>query len=80
MFDIHRFLEDCFGSPDGVVGLASTHGIDVPSREAVRKWFARGAIPAEWMLTLLLIVQRDTGCPVDVSKFIKPEADHGIFG
>ena len=69
MFNTARYLDENFGSPDGVVGLASKHGVDVPDRESVRKWFARSAVPGPWFPILHLIAQRENAALSDVERY-----------
>lgn len=79
MFDATRYLEDNFGTPDGVIGLAAKHRIKMAERETVRKWFERGDIPGKWVNSLHLIVQRETGELIDVERYFATEASNDIF-
>ena len=79
MFDTHRYLDENFGTPDGVIGLAAKHRVKMAERDTVRKWFERGDIPGKWMNSLHLIVQRETGERVDIARYFITEASDGIF-
>ena len=79
MFDTARYLEENFGSPDGVIGLASKHNVRMAERDTIRKWFERNDIPGKWVNSLHLIVQRETGEPVDVERYFVTEASNDIF-
>lgn len=58
---IPAFLQEHFGNPDGVVNLLAKHGAPVPQRPAVVKWFARGSVPGEWVLWLMIALYREDG-------------------
>jgi hypothetical protein len=70
MFDAARFLQDRFTNPDGVIGLFQTYGMNCPSREAVRKWFERSSISAEWLPLLLALLELDAGEPVSLAQYL----------
>jgi hypothetical protein len=58
-FDTVRFLDDNFGSVEGVIDALSKHFSDLPEREAVRKWFFRGSVPSAWFAALLVAADRE---------------------
>lgn len=79
-FDFTRFLEDQFGTPDGVVAYGSKFNVELPARDTVRKWFERGRVSGEWVPALIALAGHVHGSPVDVSPyFISPE-EADIFG
>ncbi|MFY7925555.1 MAG: hypothetical protein ACOVN5_07070 [Aquidulcibacter sp.] len=79
MFDTRRFLEEKFGTPDAVVGLASHHDIPMPSKDTVRKWFERGALSSEFYPLLIVLLELDGGEPISIRSYLKKEADNDIF-
>lgn len=74
-FPTARFLNHNFGSPDGVVAIVGQHWPRTPNKEAVKKWFARDSIPAEWWPVLLIVLEREGGSPVCMSSYVKGEED-----
>ena len=70
MFDHKRFLDDQFGSPDGVIGTLGAYKIAHPSRDTVRKWFERGGIPALWLPMLLCVLEIENGQPVRLANYL----------
>lgn len=71
-FDTSGFLRDHFRDADGVVGLVGKHFAEAPKREAVRKWFARRAIPADWWPVIIVTVERERGAPAEVARYFTP--------
>lgn len=70
MFDAVRFLRDNFKHPNEVVAFFNAYGQDPPNESAVDKWFRRGALPAPWGYTLLVLMELDRGAPVSLAKYI----------
>jgi hypothetical protein len=80
LFDAARFLEENFGTPDGIVCIASRFGVDVPSRDTIRKWFERGSISGEWLSVLIVLMETQTGSPVSLKAYLKIRGlEYGIF-
>lgn len=69
MFNAMKFVGEHFGSVDGVVTIVGKHYGEAPQREAVRKWFARGQIPSDWMPALLYAAECDFGSHVDLAPY-----------
>ncbi len=78
MFNAGKFLSEHFTDVDGVIGLVGKHWSDVPQREAVRKWFSRGSLPADWIPVLCVVLEREYGPPVSLAPYIGDE-QHDIF-
>lgn len=70
MFDTQRFLEDHYKTPDGIVGTFNAYRLDIPPRDTVRKWFARGSIPSEWFPMLVAVRELDTGEPIRLAPYL----------
>ena len=70
MFATNRFLEDHYRDPDGVVGAFNAYSLDIPPRDTVRKWFARGSIPSEWFPMLVAVRELDTGEPIRLAPYL----------
>lgn len=79
MFDTARFLQDHFGDSDGVVGLVGKHSDKIPAKEAVRKWFSRGAIPGDWLPVLLVALERENGAYPKLAAYLTGDDCHDIF-
>lgn len=80
MLNTARFLDDNFGDADGVLGLLAKHDMEMPNREAVRKWFARASVTAEWLAVLLVALKRETGRVADIEPYLRDTEHHDIFG
>ena len=81
MFATTRFLEDQFGDPDAIAGLAALYDVSVPSKDTMRKWFSRGSISSEWWPVLISLLEKYHGCPVSLSRYVEGSAnDADIFG
>jgi hypothetical protein len=81
LFDTVRFLENNFGSADAVVGMAAQYNFEIPVRDTVRKWFARGSISGEWLPVLLAMLELENGRPVSLLDYLyRSDADYGVFG
>ncbi len=70
LFDAHRFLTVYFHTPTGLVSFLRAYSAPLPAEEAVRKWFQRGTVPAEWFAVLLAYLEIDRGAPVRVAEFL----------
>lgn len=70
MFDTPRFLSENFGTPDSTVALLQTQVGYTPNREAVRKWFSRGAVPSDWFPVLIIALERYAGAPVPLINYL----------
>jgi hypothetical protein len=80
LFKTTQFLEENFATPDAVVGLSSCFNVEVPTRDTVRKWFSRGAIPGEWWPILLLILECQNGAPISLLGYMgKETVSNDIF-
>lgn len=69
-FDFRGFLRRYFKTPAGVVSFLRAYGASLPEEEAVRKWFSRGAVPADWFAVLLAYVEIDEGAPPRLAPFL----------
>ncbi len=74
MFDTTRFLEDHFRTPDAIVGLFNAYRLEIPARDTVRKWFARGSVPSEWFPLLVAVRELENGEPVRLLPYIMRSA------
>lgn len=79
MLHIERFLRDNFGDVDGVLGLLAAHDLPMPNREAVRKWFSRASLTADWLAVLSVALKRETGLAVDLEPYLRDIKHHDIF-
>lgn len=81
MFNAARFLDDNFGTPDAVLGMAAKYKIEVPARDTVRKWFSREAISGEWLPVLLAMLEFENGSAISLKSYLDNDGDyHGVFG
>jgi hypothetical protein len=71
LFDAQQFLTVNFKTPTGLVSFLRAYGANLPADEAVRKWFQRGAVPAEWFAVLLAYLEIDRGTPVSVIDYLR---------
>ncbi len=78
MFDTARFLQEHFVDADGVIGLVGKHFDQTPAREAVRKWFSRGAVPGDWLPVLLVALEMETAAPQSLRRYLTDDR-HDIF-
>ena len=72
-FDLLRFLRDHFRDPDGVVGLLGSQCGRAPNKEAVRKWFSREAVSADWWPLLLVALEKQRGTPVALGGYYRED-------
>ena len=79
MFDTLKFLETEFSDADGLIGLLAKHRQETPKREAVRKWFSRGSVPAEWMPILIIVLEDENGTPPALRSYFSEATQHDIF-
>lgn len=68
-FDATAFLYDRWGDPDALVAFLKVYGHHV-RRPAINQWFRRGRLPTEWGMTLLALVELETGAPPSVAKYL----------
>jgi hypothetical protein len=81
LFDILSFMRDYCPTPDAVVGLIQTQFASAPSKETVRKWFARKSVPSEWLPVLFYCVEQKKGKALKLKKYIGEEPVHvDVFG
>ena len=69
LFNVHQFLEENFATPDNVKGACAEQNIDTPARDTVRKWFERGSVPAAWLGTLIVVLEKRSGKPASLRKY-----------
>ena len=79
MFNAREFLSDHFTDADGVVGLLGKHGAHIPQREAARKWFERGSLPADWIPVLFFTLEREYGAPISLARYFGDRGNADIF-
>lgn len=70
MFDAKRFLEENFRDADRLVGTFHAYGLDVPTKDTVRKWFSRATIPSEWFPMIAAVLEMENGAPVSLTRYI----------
>lgn len=71
MFDAKRFLVENFRTPAEAVGMFTAHGqFPPPKEDAVRKWFTRGSIPADWLVLAFAVLRQRTGRIVDGHEYL----------
>lgn len=73
MFDAVKFLEDNFLSPNVVYAILTNYKLPAPPTDTIRKWFARGSIPAEWLPVLICCLELENGAPIFLAKYIHLE-------
>lgn len=80
MFDTRRFLADNFSDPDALVALVTEQcGVDL-QRETVRKWIARASVPGEWLCVVICAIERATGAPPSLSRYLDAApGETGVF-
>lgn len=71
VFDTRGFLRNEFPDLSRLRPFVASYGEKVPSDEAVRKWAARGSIPAEWFALLIGLLELDRGAPVSLASYLK---------
>jgi len=70
VFDTQRFLNDQIGEPTKMEPLFRAYGMEAPRFEAVRKWYQRGSIPADWFVLILCVIELDKGEPVRLAPYV----------
>jgi hypothetical protein len=70
-FDFRRFLTDQFRSPAALQALLAAYGYDAITVSAVRKWFARGSIPAHIFPILLVLGELEQGKRVELMTYVR---------
>jgi len=81
LFATTKFLEDQFGDPNAIAGIAALYDVDVPSTDTMRKWFSRGAVSGEWWPVLMTLLEKYHGSPVSLTRYVGIEANGpDIFG
>lgn len=73
MFDFGKFLEEKFQSPIRLTRFMAAYGGLTPDVGAVRKWFQRGAIPAEWFPVILAFLEIEEGAPIRLARYLRQE-------
>ena len=68
-FDHHKFLVRTWGDPDRLVTFLHGYGHIIP-RATVNQWFRRGSIPTDRVLTLLALLEVETGARVDLKDYL----------
>ena len=76
MFEIEAFLRDHFPDPDAVVGLLNAWRLPAPKIEAVRKWFPRKSVPAEWLPLLIAVLELENGSPISLTRYVRGAQGH----
>jgi hypothetical protein len=79
VFEARKFLEDNFGTADAVIGLAAQYGLEIPVRDTVRKWFARGSIAGEWLPVLLVLLELEKGKLTSLKGYVQDGGCNDIF-
>lgn len=69
-FDAERFLRDRWRSPDDLTAFLHSYGHTSLQRAAVNQWFRRGRVPTEWGMTLLALVELETGRAPTISQYL----------
>lgn len=71
MLDLTTFLTREFRDPGGVVAfLRAYRATEIPSEEAVKKWFQRGSVKGEWLALLLALLEIERGAPVSLAPYL----------
>lgn len=70
MFNAVKFLHDNFSDARALQAFLASYGVKAPPVDTVRKWFARGTIPADWLPVLLAHLELDRGAPVQLWGYI----------
>jgi hypothetical protein len=79
VFDRIKFIDDAQLDPDAIIGMANAANIDVPPRDTLRKWFARGSIPGEWWPVILALLELERGRPVSLLPYIAMGRNDDVF-
>lgn len=69
-FDATAFLVDRWGDPDKLLAFLHAYGHKSIVRPTINMWFRRGRLPTEWGMTLLALVELETGAPPSVAKYL----------
>lgn len=81
MFDATTFLADHFRTPEALAWVAKKYDLDLPARDTIRKWYARGAIPAEWLPVMLMLVELESGNATSILPYMnRQDRGYDIFG
>lgn len=71
MFDTRAFLIEQFSTPQNVLVLFTSYGVDCPSLSAIEKWFGRRSIPGEYVPILLCILELEHGKPFSLTQYYR---------
>lgn len=93
--NVKAFIEGEFGDLQTLHDLICAK-VDsgVPQYDSVYRWLRRGSLPADWLATLIVLRELETGAPVSMKNYVlgdrecqaspaKPYASgdlQGIFG
>ena len=69
MFDTSRFLRAHWTDERTLVQFVAVYGVAPPKPKAVRKWYERRSIPAQWFATLLILLEFERGKPPSLREF-----------
>jgi hypothetical protein len=73
MFDFKKFLLDHWTDAEKVVEFLMRYGIRDVTPAAANKWFLRESVPAQWLATLLVLLELERGMPLSLQPYLKPD-------
>lgn len=76
-FNAKLFLRETCGSPAQVHAFVASWKFAPPKLEAIKKWFTRGQISAEWLPVLLVLVELENGQAVSLARYVDMNGGRG---
>ena len=72
-FDSLRFLRDYFSTMDRFRQTMALYGFDAIPTDTAGKWRRRGALPYEWILRALCVLEIEHGKPVALARYLESQ-------
>ena len=68
-FDTKRFLKERFKTPNELILLLRSYGIEPPREATAAQWFNRASVPSDWFPILVSALELHTGSPVSLVSY-----------
>lgn len=70
-FDARRFLKERFKTPNELIALLRSYGIEPPREATVAQWFNRASVPSDWFPILVAALELHTGSAVSLVSYFQ---------
>ena len=70
-FNFKEFLTDKWATPEHLAQFLRTYDVEQPTIHALRKWYDRESVPAEWFAVLVALREMDMGRPLSLAPWLK---------